>query len=100
MTNYLNLCRACDTDFAGVAAFDRHRVGVHEYLFAEGLRFDPPSEDGRRCLSADEMLAKGMEVDPKGRWRISLTEADQERLQALKGSTESDSDAESEELAA
>jgi hypothetical protein len=27
----MNLCRSCTTDFASVAAFDKHRVGVYAY---------------------------------------------------------------------
>jgi hypothetical protein len=95
----MNLCRSCDTDFASVAAFDRHRTGTHEYTLSEGLRFEPPVEDGRRCMDVDEMLEAGMEVDPRGRWRIALTEADQARLAtlsegpyALQGSPESDTE--------
>ena len=74
-TSPVNLCRTCDTDFSSVAAFDRHRTGVHEYLFAEGLQLDSPREDGRRCLAPEEMLERGMELDPRGRWKISPTEA-------------------------
>jgi hypothetical protein len=74
-----NLCVACSKDFASVAAFDRHRTGTHEYDFAQGLRFDIPREDGRRCMDEDEMIEVGMELDPRGRWRIHK---DAERIQA------------------
>jgi hypothetical protein len=40
-------CGACKSVFFSVSAFDMHRVG----------RFEPLE---RRCLSADEMRAKGM----------------------------------------
>jgi hypothetical protein len=70
-----NYCVACGLDFASVAAFDRHRVGRH----------DP---DERRCLDLPEILAAGMELDSRGRYRIQLTAADQERLSALKASPE------------
>ena len=60
----MNLCRTCRTDFASVAAFDRHRTGRHEY------RFSFERLDGRRCMSDDEMLTAGMELDPRGRWTI------------------------------
>jgi len=66
----LNFCCACKTDFASVTAFDKHRVGAHAFTFARGLELDPPREDGRRCLDADEMPAAGLELDPRGRWRI------------------------------
>ena len=69
-----NFCRSCKTDFASVTAFDRHRTGVHEYLFADGLLMEPHREDGRRCLSPNEMLEAGMEVDDWGRWRIAPSE--------------------------
>jgi len=34
----------------------------------QGLELDPPREDGRRCLEADEMTAKGWELNDRGRW--------------------------------
>ena len=48
--------------------FDRHRVGRHAYTYQEGLRLDPPQEDGRRCLSVNEMEQLNWELDQKGRW--------------------------------
>jgi hypothetical protein len=72
----LNYCVCCGLDFASVAAFDRHRVGVHAYTFQEGLRLEPPREDGRRCLDPEEMIAYGLVRDPRGRWSIA---ADAER---------------------
>jgi len=55
----LSYCTTCGRDFSGDRMFDRHRVGVHAYTLSEGLRMDPPREDGRRCLYPDEMLALG-----------------------------------------
>lgn len=92
--SYLNYCRACRTDFASVEAFDRHRVGSHEYTYAQGFEAAPPpgwavyhdpaewapNENGRRCLDPDEMVAAGLELDPRARWRVALTE---ERRKAL-----------------
>ena len=63
----MNLCRSCTTDFASVAAFDKHRVGVYAYPWS------PDREDGRRCLIGDELTEAGMELDPRGRWRVALT---------------------------
>lgn len=54
-----------------MAAFDRHRVGKHEYTYAEGLKLEPPREDGRRCMTVDEMQATGMELNGRGRWHIA-----------------------------
>lgn len=74
----LNGCSDCRRDFASVSAFDRHHVGSHEYTYTQGLRLDPPAEDGRRCLLDEaELLEAGMELDPRGRWRIA---ADAERI--------------------
>lgn len=58
----LNLCRSCGRDFGGVNAFDRHRVGKHEYLY------DDEHPDGRRCLTEDEMLPTGLRRRADGRW--------------------------------
>jgi hypothetical protein len=80
----MNLCPSCGTDFASVAAFDRHRVGRHEYTYSEGAHKDPPREDGRRCLDADEILEAGMELDGRGRWRIVLSEGDRARLTGMR----------------
>jgi hypothetical protein len=74
----MNLCTTCGLDFASVAAFDAHRVGKHAYTLSEGLRMDPPREDGRRCLAVDEMEASGWRVDRRGRW-VHPREARRER---------------------
>jgi hypothetical protein len=82
----VNLCRACGLDFASVGAFDKHRVGKHAYTFREGLRLEPPREDGRRCLDEAEMREAGMELDRRGRWCIA---ADVERVRAFRIRAES-----------
>jgi hypothetical protein len=64
----VNACAACGLDFAGLEAFDRHRVGVHAYRFEEGLRMEPPRDDGRRCLTDSEMGERGWRRDGRGRW--------------------------------
>jgi hypothetical protein len=64
----VNVCAACGLDFAKVAYFDRHRVGRHAYSFSDGLRMDPPREDGRRCLDKGELRAMGWTTDARGRW--------------------------------
>jgi hypothetical protein len=55
----LSYCVSCGRDFSGDTIFDLHRVGVHAYDYPEGLKLDPPREDGRRCLEPDEMRALG-----------------------------------------
>jgi hypothetical protein len=55
----LSFCTSCGLDMGSDELFDRHRVGTHDYTHAEGLRMSPPREDGRRCLTPEEMRAKG-----------------------------------------
>lgn len=64
----MNRCGACGQDFSSVEAFDRHQVGRHAYTFDEGLDQIPPREDGRRCLSIEEMTAAAWAIDRRGRW--------------------------------
>lgn len=47
-------CCACGEYFGNVVVFDRHRVGQH------GVN--------RRCLSPDEMAAKGWAQNDRGFW--------------------------------
>jgi hypothetical protein len=63
-----NGCSGCGHDFTSTSLFDAHRIGVFAYTLEQGLRFDPPRQDGRRCLDADEMQAKGWELNDRGRW--------------------------------
>ncbi len=68
-----NLCRSCDQDFSSVRLFDTHRVGVHAYTYSEGLKMPPLEdgslrEDGRRCLSVDEMTGLGWKKNDRGLW--------------------------------
>ena len=79
----LNYCNTCGKDFKSVSAFDQHRTGTYEYDYSKGLRMDPPREDGRRCMTADEMQQKGMEQDKFGRWRKPLDEAGKQWLQSV-----------------
>lgn len=52
-------CTECHETFSGSSAGDRHRVGDHA-VFA--------GPDRRRCLTADEMRARGMEQNRRGVW--------------------------------
>ena len=63
-----NGCTGCGQDFNSTSLFDAHRIGVYAYTYEQGLSLDPPREDGRRCLDADEMEAKGWELNDRGRW--------------------------------
>ena len=68
-------CSVCGLLFAGTSAFDAHRVGKHAYLYSEGLRMDPPREDGRRCLASAEMAAAHhLVLDGSGQWRLVLSQ--------------------------
>jgi hypothetical protein len=59
--NPANWCSGCGEDFTSVEYFDRHRVGEHELDW-------PEHENGRRCLSVDELAAIGFQRDQRGRW--------------------------------
>lgn len=76
-----NLCRSCGLDFQTEAGFDDHRVGDHDYTFAQGLRMEPPREDGRRCLDASELESLGWHPDRHGRWRRPVRERVLERVE-------------------
>jgi hypothetical protein len=68
----MNLCRSCGEDFGSAKAFDAHRVGVHVYTYSEGAAMDPVRDDGRRCLSAEEMEAGDAFVrNALGRWSLA-----------------------------
>lgn len=66
-----NMCSLCGEDFDALSGFDAHRVGTHEYTYSEGVQMDPMREDGRRCLSANEMTSLGFYLDDAGRWRVA-----------------------------
>lgn len=68
MTGPVNMCSACGEDFISVSAFDEHRTGVHEYTYLEGVKKEPPVEDGRRCLGVDELRAFGWSRRSNGLW--------------------------------
>ena len=62
----VNQCPTCFTVFNSSKAFDKHRVGDFT---------------ARRCLSDDEMLAKGMGPNRYGRWvSEKMTQEQVERL--------------------
>ena len=49
-----NQCQGCKQYFNSNAAFELHRIGEH------GV--------DRRCMTVDEMKARGMEVNQAGYW--------------------------------
>lgn len=59
------MSRTCGEDFAGVEAFDVHRVGKFDYVF------DTEHPDGRRCLSTAELVERGFVRNSHGRWNNS-----------------------------
>lgn len=52
-----SLCRACNRTFGGLSGFDIHRVGQYT---------DTPPDYGRRCLTDEELAAKGIMPNAKG----------------------------------
>jgi hypothetical protein len=68
----VNTCTSCGEDFGSVSAFDAHRIGNYpqrgpsEYT---GTLADWVPRKGRRCLTVEELLARGWLRDGRGRWR-------------------------------
>ena len=64
-------CMVCHEGFAGVSAFDAHRIGKH------GVRTGPAA---RRCATIEEMRAGGLLPTPAG-WSMA---ADAERARRFR----------------
>jgi hypothetical protein len=67
----MNRCATCGLDFSSVRAFDTHHVGKHQYTHEEGVAMKPPRDDGRRCLTEDELRAAGFSHNARGRWGLT-----------------------------
>ena len=78
-------CASCGLQFTGTSGFDAHRTGAHAFTFREGLRMEPPREDGRRCLHPEEMRAAGMEL-VGDLWRIVPSEKQLQGLARMRAS--------------
>lgn len=52
-------CAACHQTFTGTSSGDRHRTGDH------AISLGPKR---RRCLTPEEMRAKGMTQNARGQW--------------------------------
>lgn len=67
-----SLCRACNEIFNSMAGFDGHRVGSYgEPIYKQvgkAQRVIGHTKPERRCLTPDEMRAKGWSQNPKGWW--------------------------------
>jgi len=53
-----NQCQGCKQYFNSTGAFDKHRTGKH------GVN--------RRCMTPEEMTAKGMSINKDGFWITSV----------------------------
>ena len=73
-------CAACGETFTCLSAFDMHRVGSYSQpIFAQSRsgksqRVIGRTPNQRRCLTEQEMLAKGMVKNGKGRWMTRASE--------------------------
>lgn len=69
LTGQRNQCQGCKEYFRSNYAFDKHRTGLH-------------CKGTRRCLTPEEMLAKGMVKNAAGFWvssaRTTFGEKDEE----------------------
>jgi hypothetical protein len=52
-------CPECHQTFTGTSAGDKHRTGKHHI---------DKGSDRRRCMTVDEMTAKGMTQNVRGVW--------------------------------
>lgn len=55
----ISTCTACGEIFHSVTAFDKHRIGT----------FEPNT---RHCMTTDEMIDAGLDIDKKGHWVTEL----------------------------
>jgi hypothetical protein len=60
LTGNVSHCTSCGLTFRSAHGFDKHRIGAYS---------SAPPAYGRRCLTPDELRARGYEPDGKGRWR-------------------------------
>lgn len=75
LTGQRNQCAACEAYFNSNSAFDEHRTGPFG---------SPGAPSARRCLSGEEMSAKGMARNAAGFWCLPCSDADRARLMALR----------------
>jgi uncharacterized C2H2 Zn-finger protein len=59
LTGDRNECPGCGELFNSTSAFDRHRLGKH------GIKEGP---ERRRCMSIEEIVARGMSKNAAGFW--------------------------------
>lgn len=53
-------CSSCGQPFSALGLFDEHRVGAYDPRDEDKMVGNPPHRLGpRRCLTVDEMLARG-----------------------------------------
>lgn len=69
-----NLCRSCGKDFRSLSGFDAHRVGKHEPL-------------QRRCLTTEELEAKGYKTNQQGKWVMPNPEGPEKWLRKAEKAT-------------
>lgn len=61
-------CSACNQIFTASTPFDMHRTGKFGDPIYEGTRIVGYTPHTRRCLTEEEMLAKGMVRNERGAW--------------------------------
>jgi len=71
----MNLCDNCAKRFRSVSAFDRHRTGE----YAKSCQ----RNGTRRCMTAEEMQAKGMVQNARGAWMAAPREGGYQRPEQL-----------------
>lgn len=71
----MNHCRACNTTFVSITAFDMHRTGDYEKAVYEvkpngatTTKVIGRTPSTRRCMTEQEMRDAGMKQDERGWW--------------------------------
>lgn len=80
-----NQCPTCLELFNSVTAFDAHRTGAYGRTDPSGTYVAPT----RRCLSSDEMRARGMSRNARGFWITRVREIAAERSGGAADTTQS-----------
>jgi hypothetical protein len=64
-----SFCTSCKETFSSVASFDKHRVGdFGRPIYGEKRAIIGYTKPNRRCLTPEEMQAKGMQKNQHGYW--------------------------------
>ena len=79
-------CTGCGLLYAGIAAFDKHRVGSYGEPVYQGNRLIGYTAPRRRCMNASEMIAAGL-VLKNDVWRLPISDQARAYFERMKAGT-------------